>query len=335
MPPRLHRRASSLDRPAAAPAAPAAAAIEGDVFTGDAFEGTPEVFVEPARQPRLARAEPIVLPDYRSPHELRASREEAAMGGLEAGGPAIAPGPAPRDAAEGSFAATTVLEAVIGNDDRLRLDDDLTRTNPWRQICSLRILAATGSVYVGTGWFIGPRILATAGHCVYMRKDGGWAVSIDVVPGRYGGNEPYGRATAVRFAATQGWIDTGGRDFDYGVIFLADGTLGSRVGNFAVEALPDADLIGITGRISGYPADLDRAAFQYYHERELLTVTQTRIEYDIDTFGGQSGSPIWRQDAAGPAIAVGIHTTGSVTGNSGTRISETVLDNLISWSEES
>jgi V8-like Glu-specific endopeptidase len=169
---------------------------------------------------------------------------------------------------------------------------------------------------------------------VYLRNEGGWAASIDVVPGRFGSTEPYGRATATRFAAVDGWVDTGGRDFDYGVIFLADGTLGSKVGNFAVEASPDTELVGVTSRISGYPADLDRGAFQYYHERPLLSVTPTRLNYDIDTFGGQSGSPIWRQVEGSPPVAIGIHTTGGFTSNSGTRISEEVIDNLIRWTGE-
>jgi glutamyl endopeptidase len=280
----------------------------------------------------ILHEEPVVLPYYRSPRARRAERDEAT---LEAFPPENLPASPVRDAAEGSFGETTVLEVVIGNDDRVRLDDALTRSNPWRQICALRIRAATGTDYVGTAWFIGPRILATAGHCVFLRNEGGWATSIEVIPGKFGPNEPYDRATGTRFGAVDGWIDTGGRDFDYGVILLDDATIGSRVGNFAVEAAPDGELVGVTSRISGYPADRDRAEFQYYHERPVLSVTPTRISYDIDTFGGQSGSPIWRQIQGSPAVAIGIHTTGGLTSNSGTRISEAVLDNLIRWSEES
>ena len=232
------------------------------------------------------------LPYYRSPRARLAERDEVALDALAPESPLDSP---VRDAAEGSFGETMVLEAVIGNDDRVRVADALTRSTPWRQICALRIRAATGKDYVGTAWFIGPRILASAGHCVFLRNEGGWASSIDVIPGKFGPNEPYGRATATRFGSVDGWIDTGGRDFDYGVILLDDTTLGSRVGNFAVEAAPDGELIGVTSRISGYPADLDRAAFQYYHERPVLSATPTRLNYDIDTFGGQSGSPIWRQ----------------------------------------
>jgi len=105
-------------------------------------------------------AGPALVPGYRSPFELRRSRAGAEVGGLEV---AIGEDPVPtvRDAAEGSFGNASVLEVVIGVDDRVPLGDDLIRTNPWRQICALRIQSSTGVAYVGTGWFIGPSVLAT------------------------------------------------------------------------------------------------------------------------------------------------------------------------------
>jgi glutamyl endopeptidase len=238
------------------------------------------------------------------------------------------------DAADGSYGETTVLEAVIGNDDRIRVADAFLSSNPWRQICALRIHASTGSTFVGTAWFIAPQVLATAGHCVYMIKENGWATSIDVIPAKHGTVEPFGRMVSTLFATVDGWVNGPDRDFDYGVIFVDDPDIGQRVGNFAVDAASDADLTGALAHISGYPFDRDRAEFQYYHARPISDVTPTRLDYDVDTFGGQSGSPIWRQPVGASPIAIGIHTTGSVTGNSGTRISEPVIDNLIHWVEK-
>jgi glutamyl endopeptidase len=279
----------------------------------------------------IAPSEPVVLPYYRPPRvSTQAAREEILEG--------FAPDPAAstrvRDVAEASFGETTVLEAVIGNDDRVRVADRLNHTNPWRQICALRIRAMTGARYVGTGWFIGPRVVATAGHCVFLQKEGGWADSIEVIPGKAGAAEPYGRGTANRFASVDGWIDDAARDFDYGVIFLDNPALGAGVGNFEVEAALDSEIAGVTARISGYPSDRDQAEYQYYHERPLGSATANRLLYDIDTFGGQSGSPVWRQIEGSVPVAIGIHTTGGLTGNSGTRISEPVLDNLILWNQE-
>lgn len=235
------------------------------------------------------------------------------------------------DAAAASFGNTMLLEAVIGNDDRARVANQLLAGNPWRQICALRIRAQTGPMFVGTGWFIGAKALATAGHCVFLQNEGGWAEWIDVIPGKYGSAEPFGRMRSEKFACVDGWTKDRSRDCDYGVIFLEDDAVGKKVGSFEVQALSDTELQGIDAKISGYPWDRDRAEYQYFHERPLMSVTSTRLNYDIDTFGGQSGSPIWQDTEERGLVAVGIHTTGGLTSNSGTRISGEVLDNLISW----
>jgi glutamyl endopeptidase len=117
------------------------------------------------------------------------------------------------------------------------------------------------------------------------------------------------------------------------VIFLDDASVGAQVGNFAVQALGVSALKGSDAQISGYPADRDRAEFQYFHLRPMIDVTETRLVYDIDTFGGQSGSPIWQDTQELGIVAVGVHTTGGASSNSGTRITDDVLGNLARWTE--
>ena len=60
--------------------------------------------------------------------------------------------------------------AVIGTDER----EQITQTDQylWRAIASLRITARDGSHWIGTGWFISPRTLVTAGHCVFIKGSG-------------------------------------------------------------------------------------------------------------------------------------------------------------------
>lgn len=60
------------------------------------------------------------------------------------------------------------MEVIIGSDDRIRINN--TTSVPWRRYCALRIYFPSGAQYRGTGFLIGPRALATAGHCVYMRN---------------------------------------------------------------------------------------------------------------------------------------------------------------------
>jgi V8-like Glu-specific endopeptidase len=269
------------------------------------------------------------LPYYRPPKRRRRLVNESFVEAGELGESNVAL----PDVAVASFGDTPLLEAVLGNDDRVKVAGSVLSSNPWRQICALRIRSQSNQLYVGTGWFIGPKTLATAGHCVYLQDDGGWAKSIDVIPARFGSSEPFGTIRSTRFSAVDGWTVQSQRDFDYGVIHLDSDAAGLQTGNFEVRSFSDALLNNVGAKISGYPADREQAQFQYFHERPIQRVSATRLFYDIDTFGGQSGSPIWEDTEENGVIAIGIHTTGGVSSNSGTRISDDVIDNLISWLE--
>lgn len=61
------------------------------------------------------------------------------------------------------------------------------------------------------------------------------------------------------------------------------------------------------------------------------TNSATTITYDIDTASGQSGSAVWVRRPDGQRIAVGIHTNGATSGNSATRITKLVVNNLKQW----
>jgi len=289
----------------------------------------------PARPAKVSR---VSLP-YFHPAPSRSTEASRALRSpivLEGAGPGIAAVMQPLearlpDAAIASFGNHIVLEVVLGNDDRVKVSaGDMTK-NPYRQIAALRIEAQTGALFVGTGWFIGPRALATAGHCVYLHDEGGWPKSIDVIPAKSGPTEPYGHLKATRFRATDGWTEGLKQDFDYGVVLLDGDEAGKRAGWFEVDVV---DAIEGDANISGYPADRDNANFQYFHARPLKRTTDTRLVYDIDTFGGQSGSPIWIDTKEDGVIAVGVHTTGGATGNSGTRINSDVIENFVAWRDE-
>src|SRR5207248_9320300 len=72
------------------------------------------------------------------------------------------------------------LELIIGSDDRVLVTNN--ELYPWRCVCSLLITAQSGTMYLGTGWLVSPRVVLTAGHCVYMSDEGGWASQIEVIP---------------------------------------------------------------------------------------------------------------------------------------------------------
>jgi len=243
------------------------------------------------------------------------------VGGAVSAAPAVS-------ASVASFGTGAMLEVVLGDDDRTVVPDPAEL--PWRHICALRIVSQSGKEYVGTGWFIGPKTVMTAGHCVYLHDDGGWPKSIKVIPALNGNVEPYGESVATRFRATEGWTTKQDTNFDYGAI-LIDQPVGRDAGWFSFAALDDGDLETNDANIAGYPYDLDHATRQYFHARRISSLSPQKLFYEIDTFGGQSGSPIWFNLDSGQRIAVGVHTTGSSTSNSGTRITQDIYTNMKNW----
>jgi V8-like Glu-specific endopeptidase len=230
-------------------------------------------------------------------------------------------------------------EVVIGRDDRKRITT--TNVNPWKRICHLKIQAANGRFFLGTGFFIGPRTIVTAGHCVYMHDQGGWAKQIIVTPGRSATETPFKSHTATSFRSVKGWVTGKLRNYDYGVIILPRSVaIPSEIGAFGFAAYRNQSLLNIKRlNTAGYPGDRPYPGDQppntlWYDGRKAKQVTARTIIYDIDTAGGQSGSPVWAKLSNGRRIVVGIHTNGDLSGNSATRITKPVFENLKKWRAE-
>jgi len=237
-----------------------------------------------------------------------------------------------RDIGEASFGPPPPrAETVHGPDDRVKITT--TNVYPWRAHASLLITAADGSGWIGTGWFIGPHTLMTAGHVVYIKNSGvpgrdGWVRSIEVMPGRNGSSLPYGKVTSKNFRSVTGWANSGDENFDYGAIIIPT-NLGNTTGWFGFGVFSDSDLTSSVGNISGYPGDKP-AGTQWYDAHKIASVNARKVYYDIDTFGGQSGSAVYRIMTGG-RYAIAIHAYGGATTNSGTRIVKPVFDNMVAW----
>ncbi|TKV58816.1 trypsin-like serine protease [Nakamurella flava] len=226
--------------------------------------------------------------------------------------------------------AAAVLETIIGTDDRVRITD--TRKIPWRRICALRITFPTGAVYRGTGFFIGPRAVATAGHCVYLHGQGGWARKVEVIPGANDSDRPFGSAESVQLRSVGGWVNQRKPASDYGCVVVAPGAFnGQNLGSFGVGALTAQELVAKPAVLAGYPGDKPFAQL-WGMARKIKTVAPATLGYDIDTVGGQSGAPVYI-NRNGNRTVVGIHNYGSGSGNSATRITAPVAQRLIAWSK--
>lgn len=219
-------------------------------------------------------------------------------------------------------------EIVHGADDRVQVGN--TAIYPWRTLCHLEMTAPNGKRFIGSGAFIGPRVILTAGHCVYFHADGGWARNVRVIPGRNGSSEPYGSAIATYYISVKGWTEKQDSDHDYAVIVLPENQkLGNTVGWMGLANLSFTSLLGLNINNAGYPGDKPYGT-QWWNSNNILALTARRLYYRIDTMGGQSGSPVWRFKD-GQRHIVGIHTTGGSPFNGATRINEPVFKNLVEW----
>lgn len=236
----------------------------------------------------------------------------------------------------GPLRRRAVIESVLGVDERVRILD--TELAPWRMICALSMSGPNGAGAIGTGWFVGPKTILTAGHCVHSIDFlGGWAERIEVSPGRNGQKFPYSTVVGTRFTSLDRWVNSADADFDIGCIHL-DQPLGQTVGWFALAALGAPETAGYLVNVSGYPGDRGGGTEQYHHRNRVLKVTDRRIYYDVDTYGGQSGAPVWIHESEGtPPLAIGIHaygtggSPGGLLANSAPRIIPEVLDQVREW----
>jgi V8-like Glu-specific endopeptidase len=234
---------------------------------------------------------------------------------------------------------------VIGADERRRVPN--TQAAPFRYLCKLESLYVhprTGQRRSGgcTGTLIGPNKVLTAGHCIY--KPGyGYARRVRAIPGKSGptrtrGHEPFGHTFAIRLNAPLRYRTArtvaARRPYDYGVITLRH-PIGRRVGWWRhIRPMTPEFLLRHQINTAGYPGDKG-GKHQYRAHDRIVRVHARRLEYLHDTFGGQSGSPLWVRWRQYPTI-MGIHTTRDVGGppvaNTGIRITPAILRDIRRWS---
>ena len=225
---------------------------------------------------------------------------------------------------------------IIPGDDRKPVPN--TRVRPYSAICSLEINFRFGSGEIGTGWLVAPRLVITAGHCVFNKKKGGFATEILVSPGRNGSSHWQAQtvpATGGRFRTSPEYgtgSDTS-PDFDYGAIILPKAFVDT--GNFGFDVYDEFKLKQETFNAVGYPADKPFGTM-WGHAKRLANVLSRRLEYQIDTEVGQSGSPVFdmvQENGQTFFVAVGVHNAGSQSHliNSATRINDEVHKRFQSW----
>lgn len=221
--------------------------------------------------------------------------------------------------------------AVIGPDGRVQISN--VTDSPFIQTPFL-VLQEPGSTggYICTGWLFSDYSLATAAHCLY--GDNGWRTGIRAYFG-FSGTTYVATCTANLAYISQEWINTRAVEQDWGVVQL-NCNAGAVLGSFGWRTATDTP--GAFA-VTGYPGDkhsLTAGYTMWSHSGTITAHSDYNWKYQIDTAGGQSGAPVWRQEAApcGNCV-VGIHTYGGFpdpTSNGGTRLHPAVRSALTLFS---
>ncbi|KAF4950454.1 hypothetical protein FSARC_13190 [Fusarium sarcochroum] len=246
----------------------------------------------------------------------------------------------PDDGSKGSS------ESIIGEDQRALVDfSDLQEGGKYRSIVKIqaRFDGKGKPVWMmGTGWLIRPDLLVTAGHVVYdwgrrygaasqircyIGYNGRASVKTAQVQARYG----------INVVTTEEWIQApNNRPLDVAFIQVDRAFTGNlRTFNYVnTPVTGHKTLLGVVG----YPGDKslrdtetgdEEQGAQMYEEYakndyDIEASSRHMVEYQISTFGGQSGAPILRK-ANGQLVSIGTHCYGGggADSNSGNSIGNT------------
>jgi glutamyl endopeptidase len=194
-------------------------------------------------------------------------------------------------------------------------------------MCKIYIQFPDRSRFVASGTLIGNRYMQTSGQCVYNASHGGWAYSIEVVPGQYGNYRPYGSAWATIMRTYNGWIYNKDREYDLAVVTL-DRNIGSSTGYLGYAYI--SNLNGYTGNMGAYDTDRYNGTDLLYRYGSLWGDEGTGIYYYMDTAAGSAGGGVYVIINGGRYVVASSGWQSS-TWNFGTKINRQRFYDIQGW----
>ena len=196
-----------------------------------------------------------------------------------------------------------------------------SRRHPHAAIASVRIhivgAGTTAAFFFGTGWFVAPDRVVTAAHVLDLRRawasvPGASSWHLEVVPGESAAvPQPFGATWAERVERHPRFVDDGVSPWDLAVMKVKPPS--GLTAALCIDAQPALAGSGIVLKIAGYAWNGGSPNAQFQHAGQVQARESAAIFYDIDTEGGQSGSPLLLRMGAAD-VAVGVHTGGQGRG---------------------
>jgi len=211
---------------------------------------------------------------------------------------------------------------VSGRDGRRQVTD--TESFPWC-LHGHMSMEFGGREYGGSGTLIGPHHFLTAGHCVYKPESGEAATNIRIRLGLNDRAAMFGEVLGTKVYIYNQWMTSRSDDFDIALVVLNQ-SIGHETGWAGLLCLEDKELRDHAVHVTGYPGDKGFRTL-WTMDNRIGRITEEKIYYPIDTYGGQSGGAIWIKKWGMPYV-VGNHAYGGTLaegGNFGVRLSETKI----------
>lgn len=213
-------------------------------------------------------------------------------------------------------------EKIIGIDNRIKVDNVFE--NPYKKIVMLEVKYKDG-IFQGSGSLIRPNIVLTAAHNIYNRSLGGYPLETTVLAGLNKQKPSFGISKAIDYFVPKEWKKSEEIGSDYGIIRL-NSNLGDKTGVFKVSTIQK---LNEDVETAGYPGDKPQKTL-YKTSGKLDGIYSDELQYKLDTFGGQSGSPVWNKNKE----IIGIHIKGTEKYNYATRLTKNKLDLINNWIKE-
>lgn len=211
---------------------------------------------------------------------------------------------------------------IIGEDERVVVPDILLPLMPYSAIGRVRVTYYDGTSATGTGFLFGPNDVATAAHVLY--NDNG-SIARDVTFWLPGTGGPVANFTGTQLAIPGEYMDNYDANFDWGM-FHINSNIGNSAGYLGWTTTIN---VNTTVQVIGYPSTQMLMA-----GKQVKSVTETSIRYDVDTASGQSGSPVLNRALNNQIVAIHIGGSDSLQLNRGSRVTSRMASVLNKYRNE-